>query len=98
LHANNEVVAPQPTSSTLEGLMAKVVRHPALLATVRPRDIGRLPVAAKMSVVKERRRRSLKRLSEKYERQDPFEQALFERLTSDPDFFREFDATPDDQT
>ena len=96
LHSNNEEVAPAPTSSTLEGLVVRAIRQPSLVTTLRGRHLAQLPVAARMSVVKQRRRRSLQRLSQKYEREDPFEQALFERLMTDPGFYRDFDSTPDD--
>jgi hypothetical protein len=97
VHSAGEAPAPKPTSPTLEGLAAKVVRRPSLVTSLRPHHVSALPEAARMSVVKQRRRRSLKRLQQRFEGEDPYEQALFERLSSDPDFYREFDSTPDDQ-
>ena len=96
MYSSEATAAPKPTSPTLEGLVVKVVRQPSLVTSLRPRHLAALPEAARMSVVKQRRRQSLKRLGRKFEGEDPYEQALFERLSSDPDFYKEFDSTPDD--
>jgi len=93
-----ETAAPKPTSATLEGLAVKVFRQPSLITTVRPHHVAALPVAARMSVVKQRRRRRLRRLEQKFDGADPYEQALFERLSTDPDFYQEFDPTPPEPT
>jgi hypothetical protein len=96
MYSAEATAAPRPTSPTLEGLVAKVVRRPSLVTTVRLRHVASLPEAARMSVVKQRRRRRLRSLSQQFEGQDPYEQALFERLSSDPDFYLAFDSTPDE--
>lgn len=83
---------PKPTSPTLEGLMIKAIRRPSLVANLRPRHLAELPVAVRMSVVKQQRRRELNRWN--YKPEDPYERAVFNRLRSDPDFYLEFDSTP----
>jgi hypothetical protein len=88
------VGAPKPTSPTLEGLVMKAVRKPSIVTNLRPRHLAELPQATRMSVAKEKRRREMKRRSIQYGRKDPFERAVFNRLRTDPDFYREFDATP----
>jgi len=40
----------------------------------------------------------LRRLEQKFDGADPYEQALFERLSTDPDFYQEFDPTPPEPT
>ncbi len=94
MYSSERTAAPKPTSPTLEGLVVKAIRRPSLVTSLRPRHVTELPTAARMSVVKQRRKQSLKRLSRQFDGEDPYEQALFERLTSDPDFYREFDPTP----
>jgi hypothetical protein len=94
MYSTERTAAPKPTSPTLEGLVAKAIRQPSLVAGLRPRHVADLPTAARMSLVKQRRKQSLKRLSREFDGEDPYEQALFRRLTSDPDFYREFDPTP----
>ena len=38
--------------------------------------------------------RELKRREREFSGEDPVEQAIFERLQSDPEFYRQFDASP----
>jgi hypothetical protein len=94
LHLREQRQAPKPTSPSLEGLVAKVIRQPSLVTTLRPRHVAEVPTAARMSVVKRRRKHSEKRLSRQFEGEDPLERDVFRRLTTDPDFYREFDPTP----
>jgi hypothetical protein len=88
----SEAGRPQITGSSLEGLMLKAVRDPSLIVNVRPRHLAALPQAAKMSVVKQKRLRRMKRWEGQFEKEDPFEQAVFSRLLIDPDFYREFES------
>ena len=60
-YATERESVPKPTSTTLEGFMIKAIRQPSLVARLRPRHLGELPLAARMSVVKQQRRRELKR-------------------------------------
>lgn len=94
IHATERDSVPKPTSTTLEGFMIKTFRQPSLVAHVRPRHLAELPLAARMSVVKQQRRRELKRREREFSGEDPVEQAIFERLQSDPGFYRQFDASP----
>lgn len=94
LHAS-EVGAPKRTGSTVEGLMMKVARDPSRVTRVRPHHLAALPSAARMSVVKQKRLRELRRWEKQFDQEDAVENAVFDRLLSDPEFFRELDATPD---
>ena len=60
----------KPTSTSLEGYMIKAIRQPALLAQLRPRHLAGLPLAAKMSVIKQLRRRELKRREREFSGED----------------------------
>jgi hypothetical protein len=95
--ASSESV-PKPTSATLEGLVAKVVRQPSLVAQLRPHHLAEVPRAARMSVVKQQRRRELERRERQFAGEDPVERAIFEQLQEDPDFFLQFDASPPEGT
>ena len=74
--------------------MMETIRQPSLVARLRPRHLAELPLAARMSVVKQQRRRELKRREREFSGPDPVEQAIFERLQSDPEFYRQFDVSP----
>ena len=74
--------------------MMRAVRDPSLLTQVRPRHRGAIPRAAKMSVVKQKRLREMKRWEEQYDQADPFEQSIFDQLVKDPDFYLQFESDP----
>jgi hypothetical protein len=93
LHTS-EVGGPKTTGASLEGLMMRAVRDPSLLTQVRPRHLGAIPRAAKMSVVKQKRLREMKRWEEQYDQADPFEQSIFDQLVKDPDFYLQFESDP----
>jgi hypothetical protein len=90
----SEVGAPKKTGSTVEGLMMKMVRDPSLITQIRPHHLAALPEAARMSVVKQKRLRELRRWESQYDQEDPVENGVFNQLVADPEFYREFDATP----
>jgi hypothetical protein len=79
--------------TSLEGLARRALRRPSLVATVRPADLPRIGRAARVSVGKRSRRRHerqrLRRLAATERRQE----AVFARLTRDPQFFTAFDDT-----
>lgn len=89
----DDEVPPMPTSSTLEGLAIKFVRDPSRIMQMRPGDLARLPMAARMTVVKQRRRMDLKRRERRFAGEDPYEKAVFEALLMNPDFYTEFDGS-----
>ena len=93
LHTS-EVGGPKSTGASLEGLVMRAVRDPSLITHVRPRHLAALPQAAKMSVVKQKRLREMKRWEEQFDKPDPFEQAVFDQLLQDPDFYRQFEDDP----
>jgi hypothetical protein len=78
----------------VEGYLAKAFREPSRVAHLRLRHLAGLPLAARMSVLKQKRRRELKRREREFSQEDPLEQAIFERLQSDPEFYRQLDASP----
>ena len=77
--------------TSLEGLARRAYRQPSLVATLRPADLPRIGRAARVSVGKlsrrwheERRRRHLVGATRRQE-------AVFDRLTRDPQFFLAYD-------
>ena len=76
--------------------MMRAVRDPSLITHVRPRHLAELPRAAKMSVVKQKRIREMKRWEEQFDQADPYEQGVFDQLLVDPGFYRQFEPDPVD--
>jgi hypothetical protein len=79
--------------TSLEGLARRAVRQPSLITSVRPGDLPRISRAAQVSLGKQSRRwherQRLRRLAATERRQE----AVFDRLTRDPQFFTAFDPT-----
>ena len=79
--------------TSLEGLARRAATRPSLVASLRPADLPRIGRAAQVTVGKQARRRRerqrLRRLAATERRQE----AVFERLARDPQFFLAFDDT-----
>jgi len=79
-----------PSSPTLQGLARQVLHAPSMATDLRGADLRR---AAAMTLAKQRYRRSARRRAREDRRSGSFEREVFERLGSDPEFYRTFDAT-----
>lgn len=79
--------------SSLEGLVAKVVRRPSRLTHLRPRHLAQLPPAFRITAAKQRQFHNARRRRRQSERADRREQQVYSRLVTEPFFYVEFDDT-----
>jgi hypothetical protein len=88
--AQSQVVAPT-RGPNLEGLAVRALRQPASLTRLRPRHLSTLGSAATRSWAKRKLGRHERRRMQATKRAEAYEQSVFARLLTDPDFFLEFD-------
>ncbi len=79
--------------SSLEGLVAKVVRRPSRLTHLRPRHLSQLPPAFRITAAKQRQSHNARRRRRQSDRADRREQQVYARLVTEPLFYVEFDDT-----
>jgi hypothetical protein len=78
-------------SPTIGSLGVKVVHQPSLLTGVRPRHVVKAGQALRSTAVNRMKRREQKQRRRQIDREDLY---IFNRLISDPSFYRELDASP----
>ncbi len=88
-----EATAAFARGTSLEGLARRTVQHPSQLRSVRPSDARRLGHAVQVSIGKRRRKRIERAQARRMAKSEARQQAVYDALLANPDFFTEFDRT-----
>jgi hypothetical protein len=94
-HARDESRRQMPArrgGRSLEGWVIQVAHRPDLLLRVRPRHVRKLGSAIAVSLAKQERNHRDRAEARAARRADAYEQQVYQRLLTDPGFYRTFDA------